>query len=163
MERKRLKEKVADKSNFVVYAELTGGPGFNCSPIEEFLKAYKNAGASVIPKGIDFAGITLPQNPGGVANLEPADVLGQLRSKDLLGGLDVLPHVTCKDHNAEGIVSVLVGHRHAGIESILAMTGDKPTGAKGVFELGSIGLLQLIRNMNNESLIKARPESLEKV
>jgi len=163
MEHKRLKEKLEGKSNFVVYAELTGGPGFNCSPIEEFLKAYKAAGTSVIPKGIDFAGITLTQNPGGVANIEPGDVIGQLKSKDLLCGLDVLPHVTCKDHNAEGIVSVLVGHRHAGVESILAMTGDKPAGAKGVFELDSIGLLQLIRKMNNESYIKARPESLEKV
>jgi len=163
MERKRLKEKLEDKSNFVVYAELTGGPGFDCSPIEEFLKAYKSAGSSVIPKGIDFVGITLPQNPGGVANIEPADVLSQLRSKDLLGDLDVLPHVTCKDHNAEGIVSVLVGHRHAGVESILAMTGDKPVESSGVFELDSIGLLQLIRDMNNESCIKARPESLEKV
>ena len=158
-----MKEKLEDKSNFVVYAELTGGPGFNCSPIEDFLKAYKDAGTSVIPKGIDFVGITLTQNPGGVANIEPSDVLSQLRSKDLLGGLDVLPHVTCKDHNAEGIVSVLVGHRHAGVESILAMTGDKPAGAKGVFELDSIGLLRLIRDMNNESYIKARPESLEKV
>jgi len=163
MERKGLKEKLEDKSNFVVYAELTGGPGFNCSPIEEFLKAYKAAGGSVIPKGIDFAGITLTQNPGGVANIEPADVISRLKSKDLLGDLDVLPHVTCKDHNAEGIVSVLVGHRHAGVESILAMTGDKPAGAKGVFELDSIGLLQLIRKMNNESYIKARPENLEKV
>ena len=163
MERKKLKEKLKDKSNFVVYAELTGGPGFNCSPIEEFLKAYKDAGTSVIPKGIDFAGITLTQNPGGVANIEPADVISRLKLKDLLGDLDVLPHVTCKDHNAEGIVSVLVGHRHAGVESILAMTGDKPAGAKGVFELDSIGLLQLIRNINNESYIKARPENLEKV
>jgi len=158
-----MKEKLEDKSNFVVYAELTGGPGFNCGPIEEFLKAYRAAGSSVIPKGIDFAGITLTQNPGGVANIEPADVISQLKSQDLLGDLDVLPHVTCKDHNAEGIVSVLVGHRHASIESILAMTGDKPAGAKGVFELDSIGLLQLIRKMNNESYIKARPESLEKV
>jgi len=163
MERNRLKEKIRDKSNFVVYAELTGGPGFNFGPIEDFLKAYKDAGSSIIPKGIDFVGITLPQNPGGVANIQPADVLSRLMSKDLLGDLDVLPHVTCKDHNTEGIVSILVGHRHAGVSNILAMTGDKPAGAKGVFELDSVGLLNLIRNMNNESYIKARPDGLENV
>ena len=77
-----MKEKLKDKSNFVVYTELTGGPGFNCGPIEEFLKSYKDAGTSVIPKGIDFVGITLTQNPGGVANIEPADVISRLRLKD---------------------------------------------------------------------------------
>ena len=163
MERNRIKQKIRDKSNFIVYAELTGGPGFKFGPIEDFLKAYKDAGASVIPNSFDFIGITLTQNPGGVANIQPADVISRLMTKDLPGGLDVLPHVTCKDHNTEGIVSVLVGHRHAGVSSILAMTGDKPIGAKGVFELDSIGLLNLIRNMNNESYIKARPDGLENV
>ena len=163
MDRDGLKKKFQDKSNFVVFAELTGGPGYNCSPIEKFLKNYHAADHSVTPQGFDFAGITLPQNPGGVANIDPSDVLSQLKLKDLLGGLYVMPHITCKDHNAEGIVSILVGHRHAGIESILAMTGDKPAGSRGVFELDSIGLLHLIRNMNNESYIKARPDGLEKV
>jgi hypothetical protein len=51
----------------------------------------------------------------------------------------------------------------AGVEDILIMTGDKPMGAKGVFELDSIGLLQLVRNMNNESYISAQPGNLDKV
>ncbi len=163
MERNKLNEKLKDKSGVIVYVELTGGPNFNYGPIEKFLEAYKEAGGSVIPDGFDFVGVTLPQNPGGVANIKPADVLNQLALKDLLGGLDVLPHVTCKDHNAFGIVSLLAGYRNAGAESILAMTGDKPIGAKGVFELDSIGLLNLIRVMNNESYIKARPDGLNKV
>jgi len=36
-------------------------------------------------------------------------------------------------------------------------------GAKRVFELDSIGLLQLVRSMNNESYIKAKPDGLDKV
>ena len=170
-----LKDKLEDKSSFIVCVELTGGPGFNFGPIEKFLNAYKTAdslvrpdslgfiGPSVIPEGFDFVGITLPQNPGGLANLEPADVLNRLKSKELLNGLDVMPHVTCKDHNAFGIISKLVGYRNAGVESILVMTGDKPVGAKGVFELESIGLLQSVRYMNNESNIKAKPDSLEQI
>ncbi len=168
-----LKDKIEDKSSFVVCVELTGGPGFNFGPIEKFLKAYKavdslvrpdNLGfvePSVIPEGFDFVGITLPQNPGGLANIQPADVLNQLKLKELLDGLDVMPHVSCKDHNAFGIISKLVGYRNAGVESILVMTGDKPVGAKGVFELDSIGSLQTVRYMNNESYIKAKPASLE--
>jgi methylenetetrahydrofolate reductase (NADPH) len=163
MDRNRLKGKLTDRSNFVVCVELTGGPGYSYAPIEKFLQAYNAAGSSAIPQGFDFACITLPQNPGGLANIQPADVINHLVSKNLLGGLDVMPHVTCKDHNAYGITSLLAGHQHAGVEAVLAMTGDKPVGAKGVFEFDSIGLLRLIRSMNNESYIKAKPDGLEKV
>jgi len=175
IERNKLSEKLKDKSRFVVYVELTGGPSFNFGPIENFLIAYKDAdrliqpgifdfvGTSVIPAGLDFVGITLPQNPGGLANIEPADVLNQLTLKDLLGGLDVLPHVTCKDHNAFGILSLLIGYRNAGVESILVMTGDKPVGAKGVFELDSLGLLQTVRDINNQSYIRAPTSVLDSV
>jgi len=173
MVRNRLKEKLENKSRFVVYVELTCGQGFNFVPYEKFFTAYKDAdilvrpgsldfvGPSVIPMGFDFVGITLPQNPGGLVNINPADVLNQLMLKDLKGKLDVMPHITCKDHNSFGIVGLLIGYRNAGVESILVMTGDKPIGAKGVFELDSIGLLQSIRDLNNESYIKAGPASLD--
>jgi len=163
MERVGLRQKLADTSSFVVCVELTGGPGFNYGPIETFLRAYQEAGRSTLPKDFDFACVTLPQNPGGAANIQPADVISEMRSKGLLDGLDVMPHVTCKDHNAYGIDSILVGHRHAGLETVLLMTGDKPVGAKGVFELDSIGLLRRVRRMNNESYIKAGPDALDQV
>ena len=163
MQRKKLSKKLPDKSSFTIVTELTGGPGFNFAPIEKFLETYKAAGSSVIPAEFDFAGITIPQNPGGAANIEPADVLSQAMLKNLLGELDFVPHISCKDANADALVSSLVGFRKAGIESILVLTGDKPTKAKGVFELDSIGLLQLIRNMNNNAYIKARPDTLDKV
>ena len=41
--------KIRDKSAFVILAELTGGPGFDFAPIENFLNAYKDAGKSSIP------------------------------------------------------------------------------------------------------------------
>jgi len=154
------KQKVQDKSAFVILAELTGGPGFNFAPIENFLKAYKDAGDSAIPAGFDFVGITSPQNPGGVANIEPSDVLSQITLKDLLGNLEFIPHISCKDQNADAIISSLVGSKKAGVKSILALTGDKPLKAKGVFELDSIGLLQLIKNINSAAYIKARPDAL---
>ncbi|MBN2316159.1 MAG: methylenetetrahydrofolate reductase C-terminal domain-containing protein [Sedimentisphaerales bacterium] len=163
MERVKLRRKLADKTDFVVCVELTGGPGFSYGPIEAFLRAYQEAGSSVLPKGFDFACVTLPQNPGGLANIQPADVISEMTSKGLLDGLDVMPHVTCKDHNAYGITSLLLGHRHAGVETVLLMTGDKPVGAKGVFELDSIGLLRRVRSMNNESYIKAKPDALDRV
>ena len=175
MKNNRFMEKLKNRSNFLICVELTGGPGFSFRPIEKFLNAYKDADClakpgtlefidrSIIPEGFDFVGITLPQNPGGWANIKPSDVISQLKSKDLLGELDVMPHVSCKDHNAFGIVSILVGYRNFDVECVLVMTGDKPVEAKGVFEVDSIGLLRLIRTMNNESYIKARPDELDKV
>ena len=163
MQRKKLREKLKDGTSFAVVVELTGGPGFSFGPIEGFLRAYRAAESSAVPDDFDFVGITLPQSPSGVANIEPADVLGHLRSDDLLGGLDFVPHITCKDHNADAIISSLAGFRRAGVESILALTGDKPTKAKGVFELDSIGLLGLVRDTNRESYIKASPERLDNV
>jgi len=175
MKQKKLSQKLQEKAGFIVITELTGGLDFNLERIEKFLTAYKAAqtlatpvtfdfpGTSVIPEGFDFVGITLPQNPGGLANIKPADVISQIKLNDLLGELDFIPHVTCKDHNAYGIVSSLAGYRKMDVETILVMTGDKPIGAKRVFELDSIGLLQLIRDMNYESYIKANPNALDKV
>jgi methylenetetrahydrofolate reductase (NADPH) len=77
-----------------------------------------------------------------------------------LAGLDVVPHVTCKDTNTPGIVSTIAALRKLGVRNILALTGDKPAQAKGVFELDSLGLLNLIRTLNHDVYLKAKPESL---
>jgi methylenetetrahydrofolate reductase (NADPH) len=157
---KRLKAQLRAKKDFIIVAELTGGPGYSFAPIEKFLTGYQQAGAGVIPSGFDFTGIMLPQNPGGVANIDPSDVLAVLTQKNLLGDLDFIPHLSCKDSNADGLTSTLVGYRHRGVETLLALTGDKPVKAKGVFEVESVGLLSQIHKMNNSALIKSTPEQL---
>ena len=162
-QRKKLREQLGGKAGFVVVAELVGGPNFDFTPISKFLSAYKKAGAGAIPAGFNFAGITLPQNPGGTPNIEPVYAIEKLLAEGLLDDLDCIPHISCKDHNANAIVNSLVGLRDLHIETILGLTGDKPVAAKRVFDLDSIGLLQLVRDMNNESYIKARPQDLDKV
>jgi methylenetetrahydrofolate reductase (NADPH) len=159
----KLKDKLKKRSKFLVYAELTGGPGFDYKPIEKFLVSHNSSDSSEIPDCFDFTGITLPQSPGGVANIRPSDVIGRLTEKNLLGNLEPLPHVTCKDINVDGIISLLAGYRNTGLENILVLTGDKPLKTKRVFELDSIGLLQLIGSMNNQAYLKARPDALERV
>ena len=159
---KKLREQLDVKGNFVVLAELAGGPNFDFGPITKFLSAYRKAGASALPAGFDFAAVTLPQNPGGTANIEPTYVLDRLLAEGLLGDLDCIPHISCKDQNLNSIVSSLVSFRNASIESLLILTGDKPIDAKGVFDVDSIGTLQLVRDINNESYIKAKPQDLDK-
>mgnify|MGYP000881357684 CR=1 FL=1 len=162
MARTSLREKLTKRSGFVVLAELTGGPGFSFDPIEKFLKAYKD-NPTAIPSGFDFAAVTLPQSPGGVANIEPTGVIAAFQGKGLLDGLDVMPHVTCKDMNADAIVSSLMTLRKMGIENVLALTGDKPVKAAGVFEVESLNLLRLIQKINHDALLAAKPQSLGQV
>ena len=149
-------------SRFVVTAELTGGPGYNFSPFEKFLAAHRDKKTS-IPDGFDFVGIMVPQNPGGVANIDPSDVLAVLDKKGLLDGLDFIPHVSCKDCNTDSLVSSLIGYRQRGVENVLALTGDKPVSAKGVFEVESIGLLSLVRSMNNQAILNAKSGQWDQV
>jgi 5,10-methylenetetrahydrofolate reductase len=157
-----LADKLGKRAEFVVLAELTGGPGFSFAPIEKFLRAWQQK-RDAIPAAFDLAAITLPQSPGGVANIEPASVIHFLQSKELLAGLDVVPHVTCKDMNADAILSVLMSYRNSGVENVLALTGDQPVKAAGVFELESLGLLRLIKRLNQDAYLQARPQSLHEV
>ena len=114
MQHKKLSNFLKEKSRFGVVVELVGGPGFSFGPIEKFLKAYKAATDFVMPSGFEFVGLMSPQNPGGVANLEPADVLAYLKMGGLLGELDFIPHISCKDQNVDGIISSLAGFRSMG-------------------------------------------------
>jgi methylenetetrahydrofolate reductase (NADPH) len=163
MASKRLKSSLNDHTHLTVMAELAGGPGFKTGPIETFLGAVQEAGSASFPQGYDFAGVALPQSPGGVANIEPTDALSKLSRKKLLEGLDVIPHITCKDQNVNAITSSLVGLMSNGVESVLALTGDKPVGAKGVFELEAVNLLDLIQHLNRQSMLKAKPDQWDEV
>jgi len=73
------------------------------------------SGGAVLPEGFDFAAIALPQNPGGVANIEPSSVINSLERYGLLAGLDAVPHLSCKDANTDAITSSLVGFKQVGI------------------------------------------------
>ena len=149
---------------FAVTVELTGGLGYNFSPFELFLAEHQSKKCS-IPETFDFAGITVPQNPGGVANIDPSDVLAVIdqKSVNLLDDLDFIPHLSCKDTNTDSLISTLVGYRQRGVESVLALTGDKPVSAQGVFEVESISLLSLIKDLNNKAMTKANVKTLDTV
>ena len=154
MKSKRLKEFLNNKQ-FAVLAELTGSPGYNFSPFEKFLSAHPKK-KDGIPAGFYFAGVTVPQNPGGVANIDPTDALAFIEQKNLLDELDYIPHLSCKDSNTDSLISSLVGYRQRGVESVLALTGDKPASAQGVFEIESVGLLSLVKKLNNQAIINAK-------
>lgn len=68
-------------------------------------------------------------------------------------GIEPLVNVSCRDRNVIALQSELLGAWAVGVRSIVALTGDAVTvgdlpDAKGVFELNSIGLLQLVSTLN---------------
>jgi 5,10-methylenetetrahydrofolate reductase len=159
---KRLLNRPSGERPFIVLAELTPLPGHDLGNFEKFLKDYaqkKNA----LPEDFRFAGITIPQSPNGVASMSPADIFSILEMRDLWAGLDIIPHVTGKDHNAEAIKTYLIGLQKLGLDSVLALTGDKPCSGKGVFEVDSLGLIELVKEMNYESFGRARPGHFDHV
>lgn len=153
-----------EANTFAVTAELTPGLGYNPQPIVQFLKDYQAPGASNLPDPYRFVGIMVPQSPGGVANLDPSDVLAALEAEDgLLKDLEFIPHITCKDHNQDAILSSLIGYQHRKIKAVLALTGDKPVSAKGVFQNDAVGLLQTIGQLNRQEILGAKPGQWEAV
>jgi 5-methyltetrahydrofolate corrinoid/iron sulfur protein methyltransferase len=159
----RIKELLGlSDGRFPVLAEFVPLPGHDLNNFEKFLNGYAQK-KSVLPEDMRLAGVTIPQSPNGLASLSPADVYSLIGMKNLWADLDVIPHVTAKDHNAEAVKSYLFGLRKLGLESVLALTGDKPSTGKGVFELDSIGLIELIREMNLESFQRAAPGGFDRV
>ena len=68
-------------------------------------------------------------------------------------GLETIPHVTPRDTTVMGLEGVLLGAHADGVRNVLAVTGDPPhvgdyPGSRGVYEIDSIGLVQLLAGLN---------------
>jgi len=98
-----------------------------------------------------IAWMSITDSPGGNPML-PADWLATIlkpRNKELV------IHLTCKDLNRNGLESAAWRYAADGCNNILALTGDYPaaTGFQGqalpVFDLDSVGLISMLRAMND--------------
>jgi methionine synthase I (cobalamin-dependent)/5,10-methylenetetrahydrofolate reductase len=70
-----------------------------------------------------------------------------------LTGVETIPHLTPRDTTITGIESLLLGAHAEGVRNILAVTGDPPEagdypGTHAVYEIDSIGLVELIARLN---------------
>jgi len=72
-------------------------------------------------------------------------------------GLETIYQITCRDRNRIAVFSDLLGAGALGIKNILALTGDHTTlgdtpQAKPVFDLDSVQLIKMIRQIVNEGV-----------
>lgn len=101
--------------------------------------------------------ISITDNPGGVPMLPPDWLAGRLPEHR---GRIVL-HLTCKDMNRNGLEAAAWRYAAEGFDNVLAITGDYPTAGFGgiadpVFDLDSLGLISLLRSMNEGLRIQSR-------
>ncbi|AMV71054.1 bifunctional homocysteine S-methyltransferase/methylenetetrahydrofolate reductase [Desulfuromonas carbonis] len=125
----------------VVTVELDPPRGFDCSKV---LAAARQLAAA----GVDA--INLAENP--LARIRLGN-LALAREIQEATGVEVIVHVTGRDRNLIGLHSELMGAHLLGIRSVLAVTGDPvavggEAGATSVFDLNSIGLLELLAALN---------------
>jgi methionine synthase / methylenetetrahydrofolate reductase (NADH) len=69
-------------------------------------------------------------------------------------GMTVIPHFTTRDRTLMGIQAELLGAHAMGLRHVLALTGDAPNpvdrlGSSAVFDIDSIGLINLLTGLNN--------------
>jgi methionine synthase / methylenetetrahydrofolate reductase(NADPH) len=107
------------------------------------------AGAKLCAEaGIDC--INVPDGPRASARLS-AQVTCQLIQQQ--AGIEAVDHFCCRDRNLLGIQSELLGAHAAGIRNLICITGDPPRmgiypEATPVFDVDSIGLVHIVRNLN---------------
>ena len=99
-----------------------------------------------------FDAITLADSPLARVKMDPVSCAARLSRET---GLPTLPHLCCRDRNANALRSTLLAAHAEGIRQVLAITGDAiPESDKGfikpVFNFNSVGLLQLISQMNED-------------
>lgn len=127
----------------VCVAELDPPYGVDVSKIIKGATTLKGTGLDLI---------TIADSPLGRARLDSVAVAAKIKREV---GIDVMPHICCRDSNSIGLKSKLLACHMEGIRHILAVTGDPVPSVdrgevKGVFHFNSQGLMELITEMNDE-------------
>lgn len=107
--------------------------------------------------GIDC--INVPDGPRASARMS-AQVTCQLIQQH--AGIEAVLHFCCRDRNILGIQSELLGAQAVGIRNLICITGDPPRMgsypmATAVFDVDSIGLVNIVSNLNRGLDIGGNP------
>jgi methylenetetrahydrofolate reductase (NADPH) len=149
-----LHELMLDQNRFLCGVELVTTRG---TLAEERAMATRRFAAELTRSDrVDWVSIT--DNAGGNPQLSPM----ALGTPILYGGKEVLIHLSCKDFNRNGLESHAWQLASEGFNNLLTLSGDYPTSgyagqSKPVFDIDSVGLLTLLRDMNRGLTIPNRP------
>jgi homocysteine S-methyltransferase len=141
-EEKTLLQTKLDAGEFVVSVEIDPPRGGNAQAMLELARTLRESGH------VDVVDVN--DNPRARARMS-----GIMASATIerVAGIETIPHLTPRDASIAGLESTLLGAHAEGIRNVLAVTGDPPEagdypGARGVYEVDSIGLSRIITRMN---------------
>lgn len=137
-------------NHFVVLVELLPPHGLGSVAVVEKAK-------ELFYHGVDC--INIPDGPRASARMSALSLAVQIQSKV---GIETVLHYVCRDRNVIGIQSDLLGAFALGLKNILAITGDPPKlgnypDATAVFDVDSIGLVNIINRLNHGLDIAGNP------
>jgi 5,10-methylenetetrahydrofolate reductase len=139
-------EKTLSEGRFAVTAEI--GPPKSADPLKIWDKALLLEGSA------DAFNITDNQTAVvRMSSLAGSLILLQMEMEPIM-------QMTCRDRNRIALQSDVLGATALGVRNILCLTGDHQSfgnhpSAKGVFDLDSIQLLQIIKNMREEGIFQS--------
>jgi len=142
-EKRKREESILDrlKKERVAVVELDSPRGLDMGPFLKAADELAKAGATAL---------TLADN--SLAILRVANTAAATLLREKFGTTSVI-HLACRDKNLIGLQSELLGLAALGHRHVLALTGDPSKfgdhpGASSVYDVNSLGLIDLIRQMN---------------
>lgn len=147
--RSRLAERL-ERGEFPVLVEIV--PPKGADPTKELDGACYLADQKV-------DGVVVPDGSGTTARMSAQTLAVLLGQK---AGLEPVLFYSCRDRNLLRIQSDLLGAHALGLRNILAITGDPPPfaiypGANAIFDVDSIGLVNVLNNLNRGLDIGGNP------
>ena len=106
---------------------------------------------ALVGAGVDV--LTFPDSPSGRTRVDSVLMADKVYRET---GIEVMPHICCRDKNAVAMRSLFMGARINDIHNLLIITGDPlpsmvRTTVKSVFNFDSVGLMKIAREMNEET------------
>jgi homocysteine S-methyltransferase len=141
-EQETLLQRKLRAGEFVVSVEIDPPRGGNAEAMLELARTLQASG------NVDVVDVN--DNPRARARM--SGIMASATIERVVG-IETIPHLTPRDSSIAGLESTLLGAHADGIRNVLAVTGDPPEagdypGARGVYEVDSIGLSRMITSMN---------------
>ena len=148
-ERSQMGAKIA-RGEFVTMVEIVPPKGTDITKELDGAKYLKSVGVDAI---------NIPDSPRASARMSN-QVLSILTQQQI--GIETVLHYTCRDRNVLSIQSDLLGASSIGLRNLICITGDPPKlgnypDATAVFDVDSIGLVNIVRNLNHGLDIGGNP------
>jgi homocysteine S-methyltransferase len=141
-EKPTLLQRLLGDGTFVVSVQLDPPLGANAESLFATARAVRESGKAQF--------VDVNDNPRARARMS-----GLMASVAIerTTGVETIPHLTPRDTTVNGLESQLLGAHAEGVRNVLAVTGDPPEagdypGTRGVYEVDSIGLVELMTRLN---------------